>query len=63
MRKLLWMIFLFGAYIWVISSGHEEFIFDQGRAVYRAAISWLDGAEVDFQVKKSKQAKKSRRWD
>ena len=63
MRKLLWMIFLFGAYIWVISSGHEELIFDQGRAVYRAIVTWLDDADVDFQVKKSKNKKKSRRWD
>lgn len=66
------MIFLFGAYIWILSSGKEEFVLDQGRAIYRAAISWFDGAEVDFQVnkkpkqKQSKQKqpkKKSRRWD
>lgn len=65
MRKLFWMIFLFGAYIWTLSSGKEEFLFDQGRAIYRAAISWFDGAEVDFQVKKKPKPhkKKSRRWD
>lgn len=63
MRKLFWMIFLFGAYIWVLSSGHEEFLFDQGRAIYRALVSWFDGAEVDFQVKKTHHKKKSRRWD
>ncbi|MBS0625414.1 MAG: hypothetical protein JSS32_05130 [Verrucomicrobia bacterium] len=63
MRKLFWMIFLFGAYIWIVTSGHEEFIFDQGRAVYRAVVAWFDDADVDFQVKKVKHKKKSRRWD
>lgn len=63
MRKLFWMIFLFGAYIWIISSGREEFLFDQGRAIYRVLVSWFDEAEVDFQVKKSHPKKKSRRWD
>lgn len=63
MRKLFWMIFLFGVYIWVISSGREEFFLDQGRAIYRVLVSWFDEADVDFQVKKTPHKKKSRRWD
>ncbi len=63
MRKLFWMIILLGAYVWVVTSGHEDFIFDQGRTVYRAIVSWFDGADVDFQDKKTKSKKKNRRWD
>ena len=71
MRKLFWMMFLFAAYIWIVSSGREQFLLDQGRAVYQVIASWFDEADVDFQVKKSSQKnapqkapkKKSRRWD
>ena len=63
MSRLFWIIFLFAAYIWMVSSGREEFVLDQGKAIYRYFVSWFDDAEVDFQVKKSEHTKKSRRWD
>lgn len=66
MRKLLWTILLFAAYVWVMSSGHDQIIMRQGKYLYNALVSWFDDAEVDFQVKHtkvSKHKKKSRRWD
>jgi len=65
MRKLFWMIMLFSAYLWVSSSGKQQFFLDQGRAVCGFVASWFNEAEVDFQVKKETkpQKKRSRRWD
>ena len=66
MRKLLWMIFLFGAYVWVMTQGHDRLILEQGKNLYKAIALWLDDAEIDYQVQgqKTKKAKKrSRRWD
>ena len=65
MRKVLWAIFLFGLYIWAVTSGHDQMIIQQVQNVYRAVVVWFDDAEVDFQVKqtKPKSKKKARRWD
>ena len=63
MRKLLWTIILLGSYVWLVTSGHEEFVLDSGKAIYKAIVTWFDGASVDFQLKKEKQKKRSRRWD
>jgi hypothetical protein len=63
MRKLLWMIIFIGGYIWLVTSGHDEFVLNQGKMVYQALVSWFDDAQVDFQIKKDKNKKKSRRWD
>lgn len=64
MRKLLWMILLFGVYVWVMTSGHDRMVLEQGKNLYNALISWFDDAEVDFQLKeKQKEKKRSRRWD
>ena len=63
MRKLLWMIMLIGGYVWLVTSGRDEFVLDQGKKVYQAVLSWFDDAEVDFQLKKEKNKKKSRRWN
>lgn len=66
MRKLFWMIVLFGAYIWVMTSGHDGFVIEQGKMVYNALVAWFDDAEVDFQVNqkgKQKEKKRPRRWD
>lgn len=64
MRKLLWMILLFCAYVWVITSGHEGFLLEQGKALYKAFISWFDDAAVDFHLQREAPSKKkSRRWD
>lgn len=64
MRKLLWMILLFGVYVWLMTSGHDRMVMQQGKVVYQSLVSWFDDAEVDFQVKQKQKAKKrSRRWD
>ncbi len=64
MRKLLWMILLFGVYVWLVTSGHDRLVLQQGKAVYRALVSWFDDAEVDFQMKEQQKSKKRcRRWD
>ncbi|MBX9744468.1 MAG: hypothetical protein K2X08_04585 [Chlamydiales bacterium] len=63
MSRLFWIIFLFAAYIWTVSSGREEFVLDQGKAICRYLVSWFDDAEVDFQMKKSENKKKPKRWD
>ena len=64
MRKLLWVILFFAAYVWVMTSGHDRFIFENGKAVVNGLIAWFDDADVDFQVKKNQKVKKrSRRWD
>ncbi|PIS02918.1 MAG: hypothetical protein COT85_02485 [Chlamydiae bacterium CG10_big_fil_rev_8_21_14_0_10_42_34] len=64
MRKLLWMIFFFGLYVWSITSGHDRMIMEQGRVVVQALVAWFDDAEIDFQTKENKKSKKkNRRWD
>lgn len=66
MRKLLWTILLFAAYVWVMSSGHEQIVIEQGKNIYEAIVAWFDDAEVDFQVSHQhppKHKKKTRRWD
>lgn len=65
MRRLLWMIILFGAYVWVMTSGHDRMLLEQGKAAFNAILAWFDDAEVDFQVKQqeNKPKKRSRRWD
>jgi hypothetical protein len=58
------MILFFGAYVWVMTSGHDQMVLEQGKNIYQALVSWFDDAEIDFQVKeKHKSKKKSRRWD
>jgi hypothetical protein len=57
------MFILFGGYIWLVTSGHDQFVFTQGKKIYQSFVEWFDDAEVDFQVKKGIPKKKSRRWD
>lgn len=64
MRKLLWMFLFIGGYVWLVSSGRDQFVLEQGKRAYQAIVSWFDDAHVDFQLKKKdKNKKKSRRWD
>ena len=63
LRKLLWTIIFVGGYVWLVSTGHEDIVLDRGKALYKALVSWLDDAEFDFQLKKDKPKKRSRRWD
>jgi hypothetical protein len=57
------MAFLLSAYFWVLTSGKEQFILDQAKALYQYVANWLDGADADFQLKETTSRKKSRRWD
>lgn len=67
MRKLLWLCLFFGAYVWMVTTGNEEFVLERGKALYRMISDWFEDADVDFQVKHKKlsQQKKDRprRWD
>ena len=64
MRKILWMILLFSAYVWVITSGHEGVFLEKGKAIYQAFLGWFDDAELNFHLKPDKKSKKhSRRWN
>jgi hypothetical protein len=67
MRRLFWMMFLLGAYLWSMSSGHDRMIIEQGKNIYQALVAWFDDAEVDFQVKPQEKPKpkknRYRRWD
>lgn len=66
MRRLLWMIFLFGVYVWLMTSGHDRMVIQQGKSFFESVVAWFDDAEIDFQTapkKVKKEKKKSRRWD
>ena len=66
MKKILWVAILLGAYIWVVSTGHEQFVLDQSKAIYHAVYEWFNDAEVDFQVQQKTipaKKKRPRRWD
>jgi hypothetical protein len=66
-RKTFWIVLLLCTYIWVITSGHEQFFLDQSKRLYQTVTTWFDDAEVDFQVQQQKplivKKKKPRRWD
>jgi len=62
MRRLFWMIILLGGYLWVLTSGHDQFLYNRGKAAYETIAKWLDGADADFQLQKNSR-KKNRRWD
>lgn len=68
MRKFFWLILFVGGYIWVITSGHDDFVLEKGKMIYKAIVTWFDGAEVDFNLteettKTESKKKRSRRWD
>lgn len=63
MRKLFWTIVLVGGYVWVISSGREDLVFQQGKAIYKMIVEWFDDATIEFNVKNEKPKKRYRRWD
>ncbi len=64
MRKLLWAILFFSAYVWVMTSGHQQMVLEQGKALYHSFMAWFDDAEIDYQIQKPQKSKKrSRRWD
>jgi hypothetical protein len=66
MRKAFWALTLLTAYIWTVSTGHEQWILDQGKKLYQVIVAWFSDAEVDFQVEQSvveNKKKRPRRWD
>ncbi|MBU6382932.1 MAG: hypothetical protein KGQ49_04425 [Verrucomicrobia bacterium] len=68
MRRILWMIFFFGAYLWVMTSGRDRMLLEQGKQLYQTIVAWLDDADVDFQThskpnKAKEKIKKRKRWD
>ena len=67
MRKLLWLCLFFGAYVWTVTTGNEQFVLERGKALYKLIADWFQDADVDFNLKskKSTQPKKERhrRWD
>lgn len=64
MRKLFWIFVLFGAYVWMVTTGHEQWVFDQGKHISQMITGWFKSADVDFQTDSSVQKnKRSHRWD
>lgn len=63
MRKMLWILILLGGYIWLSTSGKSDLVLEQGKILYQTLITWLEDAEVDFQLKAEKGKKRSRRWE
>lgn len=64
MRRLLWMIIFLGGYVWLVTSGHDDFVLERGKDIYKALVVWFDDAQIDFHLKNEKTVKKrSRRWD
>jgi len=66
MKRIFWLFFFLGVYLWAITSGHDDFFLEKGKAIYHKIVEWFDDAEVDFQVqqtaKPASASKKQRRW-
>jgi len=66
MKKIFWAVFLLGVYIWIVSSGREDWVLDQSKNVYNAVSEWFSDADIDYQVQEkpvSVKKKRPRRWD
>jgi hypothetical protein len=63
MRRLFWICFFLGAYLWIMTSGNDEFLFDRARTAWHMALSWLEGADADFHLPAQGKTKRARRWD
>jgi hypothetical protein len=66
MRRLIWMVILFGGYLWLMTSGNDRIVIEKAKEAYQAIVAWLDGADIDYQTKNHKSSsssKKPRRWD
>ena len=42
----MWAILFCGAYIWAITSGHDQQIFQIASHFYQKAVDWLEDAEI-----------------
>ena len=66
MKKIFWIIVLLCSYIWVVTTGHEQFVLDQSKRLYQSVLMWFNDAEVDLQIQQKSPIvpkKHSRRWD
>ncbi len=67
MRKIFWLGLFFAGYVWMVSTGNEDFVLEKVRALYRLVATWFADADVDFQVRPKKilhkKKERSRRWD
>lgn len=63
MRRLFWLIVMLGGYLWILSSGRDQFFLERGKAIYEMITKWIEDADADFQLNTIKSKKKSRRWD
>ena len=63
MRRLFYLAFLLCAYFWIITSGKDQLILRQGKAIYHFISKWIEDSDTDFQLKTYQPKKKSRRWD
>ena len=67
MRKILWLGLFFGGYVWMVTTGNEQFVLEKVRAMYNLISEWFEDADLDFQVKPKKvlhkKKERSRMWD
>ena len=63
MRRLFWLILLLGGYLWILTSGHDDFVLEKAKAAYEKVVTWVSMAEADFHVKKETQRKRQKRWN
>lgn len=62
MRKILWAVLFFAAYIYVTTSNQESYFLEKGKAVYEYLSAWFEDAELDFHLKKESEKNIKRRW-
>ncbi len=62
-RTLFWLVFFFGVYLWLVTSGRDETVLEKGKALYNTFVTWFDDAEIEFHFKKDKTKQRSRRWE
>lgn len=67
MRKVLWLALFFGAYIWMVSTGNEQFVIEKAKACYKLISDWFQDADIDFHLERKKfiqkKSNRPRRWD
>lgn len=67
MRTLFWLCLFFGAYVWMVTTGNEQFVLERGKALYKLVCDWFQDAEIDFHLNSKKispqKKERPRRWD
>jgi len=65
MRKLLWLALCIVGWFWLVRSGYDTLVVEEGRELCRVLITWFDAAQTDFRLHEKEQVKKkhARRWD